>query len=565
MNFAAHTTIALASAHGRRAAAAAALLGLVVGVAQVSLADVAQEPALDPPQSPAGAAVPVVSPSPPEPLAPSELPSTPTPTPASTAPEPASLDAQAAFREFRQRFDAGGYATALPYAQRVLELAERSAKQPEAEEVQVALMNVARTQQLMDDNLAAEASYRRVIELIEASGRPLQARLARAHAGLGAAYQAEKRHELAVASFEQALGLTRRHEGLLSEQQVPLLEQYVDSLTALGRYQEALNAQRYVLRIATRRHGENGVGLAPTLESIGRWYAEVGAYDQSRRTLKRAIALIETAEGEESPKLVSPLSSLAACNRRQLIDPTQQLYDPQDPERAAMFHEPGIAPSSYSPAMLMGEAEKSLQRACRIAEARPDPSPVQIADVRTQLGDWYQARNQPDRALPNYRKAWEAALNVQGSVAQGKSLVEALFGQPVLLQIVRPDGWNRYAARPPEQVEIRNVVVGFTVGATGRVEAPKVVDDSGDAKRADKTVDALKDTAHYRPRLSDGEPVATPDMQFSQPWIVLLPTQEDAGETPPVEPAAPEAEKKAAERALPEPISTAAPGGNARP
>ena len=496
MNFAPHTNIALAPAHGRRAAAAAALLSLVAGVAQVSLAAAAQEPAVDPPQS----------------------------TPTSTAPEPAILDAEAASREFQQRFDAGGYAAALPYAQRVLELAERSAKQPEAEEVQVALMNVARVQQLMGDNLAAEASYRRAVELIEASGRPLQARLARAYAGLGVAYQGEKRHELAVASFEQALGLTRRHEGLLSEQQVPLLEQYVDSLTALGRYQEALNAQRYVLRIATRRHGENGVGLAPTLDSIGRWYAEIGAYDQSRRTLKRAITLIETAEGEESPKLVSPLSSLAACNRRQLIDPTLQLFDSQDPERAAMFHESGIAPATYSPAMLVGEAEKSLQRACRIAEARPDPSPVQIADVRTQLGDWYQGRSQPERALPNYRKAWEAASNALGSVVQGMPLVEALFGHPVLLQIVRPDGWNRYAARPPEQVEYRNVVVGFTVGATGRVEAPKVVDDSGDAKRAERTVSALEDTARYRPRLANGEPVPTPGMQFSQPWIVLLPT-----------------------------------------
>ena len=34
---------------------------------------------------------------------------------------------------------------------------------------------------------------------------------------------------------------------------------------------------------------------------------------------------------------------------------------------------------------------------------------------------------------------------------------------------------------------------------------------------------SLQNTARYRPRLENGEPVATPGVQFSQPWILLLP------------------------------------------
>lgn len=466
---------------------------------------------------------------------------------APAAPPAATLDSATAFREFRQRFDAGQYEAALPYAQRVLELAEQVAKQPTAEEVQVAVMNVAMTQYLMGDYVAAEASYLRAIELIESSGRPLQTRLARAYAGLASAYHDGNRHDLAVKNFERALGFTRRDEGLLTERQIPLLEKYVDSLTELGRYEEALKAQQYILRIATRKYGANSAGLAPTLEQIGRWYAEVGAYDQARRLLKRAIALVEAAEGDKSTHLVSLLASLAACDRKQLLDPNQQLLSPQDPDRAAMFHEPGVAASTYSPAMLTSEAEKSLQRACAIAEEGPDPSPVQVADVRTQLGDWYQGRGQPERARPNYQKAWAAASRATGRF-QGKPLVEALFGKPMLLQIVRPEGWKKYAGRPPEQVEVRNVIVEFTVNAEGRAESLKVIDDTEDERRAEKTVDSIEDTARYRPRLENAEPVATPEVRFTQPWIVLLPPPPGADAKPPVEPPA-SSEKNSAEPA----------------
>jgi tetratricopeptide (TPR) repeat protein len=451
-----------------------------------------------------------------------------------------------AYAEFRRRFDARDYAGAVPYARAVLEAAEREAKTPASEEVQVALMNLALTQYLMEDYVAAETSYLRVIELVESSGRPLHARLARAYAGLASAYHDGNRHDLAVASFEQAVALTRRHEGLLTEQQVPLLEKYIDSLTQLGRYEEALKGQRYVLRIAVRKHGTNSVKLVPTLENIGRWYGEIGAYDQSRRMLKRAIDLVEEVEGPNSLELVTPLTSLAALNRRQLLDPTAAVAESRDPDR--FMAESGLAPQTYTPSMLTAEGERALQRAATIVEERADPSPVQVADVRTQLGDWFQGRGQVDRSLQNYQRAWAAASRVTEQKVQGKPLTEALFGKPLLLQVFRPEGWNRYAQRPPTEVEVRTVVLEFTVTGEGTVAAPKIVDDAGDAKRAEKTLEAIAQSARYRPRMENGQPVATEAVTFSQPWIVLLPKPDEAppASEAPAQDAAPAAQPSAA-------------------
>jgi len=456
------------------------------------------------------------------------------PAAVSTAPA-AAASATDAYSGFRREFDAARYDAALPYAERVLQLAEQAAPSPTDETVQVALMNLGMTQNLADDYVAAESTYLRVIDLVQRSGRPQHARLARAHAGLATAYHEGNRHDLAVASFDQAIALTRRHDGVLTEQQVPLLEQYIDSLTELGRYEDAVKVQRYLLRIATRKYGADSIELVPRLEQIGRWYASVGAYDASRRTLKHAIDIAESAAGENAPQLVGPLLALAMCNRRQMLDPVQQAAGP-DGATSSVFGNPDSNDLQFglTPRMMASEGEGALLRAVAITQKMPAPTPALVATVRVQLGDWYQLRGQPDRALPHYIEGVQAAGKIS-ELTEGKTYVEALFGAPVLLHIVRPEGWNRYAQRPAAEIEVRNVEVEAEVNAQGRVVATKMVDDAGDVKRGERTATALN-TARYRPRFEHGQPAATSGVRFTQPWILLLPPPEKPNDAPtPVE------------------------------
>jgi tetratricopeptide (TPR) repeat protein len=458
-----------------------------------------------------------------------QLPAT---TPAATATPAAAASATDAYGGFRREFDAARYEAAIPYAQRVLELAQQAAPSPTDETVLVALMNLGMTQNLADDFVAAESTFLRVIDLVQRSGRPQHARLARAYAGLATAYHEGNRHDLAVKSFDQAIALTRRHEGVLTEQQVPLLEQYIDSLTELGRYEDAVNVQRYLLRIATRKYGADSLGIVPRLEQIGRWYASVGAYDASRRTLKYAIDIVESTAGRNAPELVGPLLALAVCNRRQMLDPTQQAAGP-DGDTNSVFNNPDSEnpQSGLSPRMMASEGERALLRAVEITEGMPEPSPELIATVRVQTGDWYQLRGQPERALPHYVLGVQAAGMISEKT-DGKSWVDALFGAPVMLHIVRAEGWNRYAQRPATEVEVLNFVVEAEVNARGQVVAAKVIDDAGDAKRAEKAAASLG-SARYRPRFELGQPVATTGVRFTQPWFTLLPPPEKPEAAPP--------------------------------
>lgn len=457
-----------------------------------------------------------------------EEPQAPAP-PADAAPvsAPAPASRADAFAEFRRLFDAKKYQEALVPARQVVELTDPGSKTG-AEEMQAALMNLATTQYHAEDYVGAEASYLRVIELIETTGSPASPRLARANAGLAMTYHAAQRHELAAERFERAIALSRRTEGLFNEAQLPLLERQAESLGALDRMAEALQARRYALRVVEQKHGAGSLRFARELESIGRWYARVGAYDASRLSLRRAMDIIEKAEGQDSRNLIGPLTAIADCARRRVLDPSQWEAVSADEERRIMFHDPTLqVPPSMSPSTVLAEGLQALERAARIAGAGADPSPAQVADTQTLLGDWRQWRDRPELALPHYQQAWQAASRAQ---VDGKPLHEALFGQPLLLFYDWPDAWDRYRQRPASEAELRNVELELTVNAQGRTQDAKVVADAGDPRLAEQALRAAS-TARYRPRMENGQPVATPGVRFLQPFYVLL--------APPAPPATP--------------------------
>jgi TonB family protein len=442
---------------------------------------------------------------------------------AASSPDAAPAEQRTAtYAEFRRLFESRDYGAAVPLALRVVEQTEAQFG-PEHQEMQVALMNLATAQRLAGDLIGAEVSYQRVIALIEAEGKLASPRLARAEAGLATTYHAAKRHDVAVAHFDRALSLNRRSEGLFNTEQLPLLASYADSLTQLQRYQDALNAQEYAMRVAERQYGRNDPRLAPVLESVGRWLVGLGAYDPGRQRIRRAIELVEDARGPNDAALIGPLTALAESYRRQVMEPKPgpSSYDPIAPAGPEGF---GSAPTisadgGPSAAALNHEGVQALERANAIVDGLPDASPALLADVRTQLGDWYQTRLQHERALPYYEQAWRAALQVRHG---DTTLAEFLFGTAVLLHYVPPGYANPERLRrvPFDQIETRFVEVAVDVNEQGRVRDPRIVSNQGTERMGVDAVEAAA-TARYRPRFVDGKPVATAGVTFRQGYRTL--------------------------------------------
>ena len=396
-------------------------------------------------------------------------------------------------------------------------------------------MRLALAQFRAGDYVAAESSYLRVVDMIDASGRRTNPRLAHAYAGLAATYYAARRYDLAAGSYGRAIALLRRSEGLYDEDQLPLLDKQADSLTLVNRSDEALRAHLYALRVVARNDGKASLPYASQLVSLGRWYTRVGAYEQSRGALRDAADVVMGIGGPQTLDLVGPLTAYADNARRWLMDPSLDELAAIDEQRRAMFHDTAMPPPpSLSPTTIASEGQKALERAAAIVAAHPDASPALLAGVKVQLGDWYQVRQQPERALSNYRLAWQSA----GTAADAGSLRESLFGTPVLLQYDAPVTWNRLATRPAEEVELRVVEVELTVTAQGRPKDARVVGVDVEQRLANQALRAVA-SAIYRPRLADGEPVTAAGVRFSQPFYVLRQSDTPTPAPAPAPPAPP--------------------------
>ena len=337
------------------------------------------------------------------------------PTPPPTQPA-SSVDVYA---EFKRLFDAGEHAAAVEAGRKVVALTEQEGSQG-PETLQVALMNHGLAQQLAGDYPGAEQSYLRAIALIEAAGRITSPRLARAQAGLATAYHSARRYDLAAPALDRAVALSRRSEGLFNEDQLPLLAKQADSLTQLGQLEQALQARRYALRIVERKHGQRSLRFAQELESLGRWYSVVAAYEASRTTLLKSLKTIEELEGPGSINLIGPLTALADNAQRWLFDPVARAQATGEEERRTMFHDSSAMPGppGLSSSTIAAEGLRWLERAAELTSAGSEPSPSLVAAVRTQLGDWFQARLELERARPHYLQAWHAAT--QAAPADGR-------------------------------------------------------------------------------------------------------------------------------------------------
>jgi tetratricopeptide (TPR) repeat protein len=431
------------------------------------------------------------------------------------------------YSALRQALDAKDYAAAIGHG-RSLVAAVRADPASTPEDLQTALMTLGAAQSLGDDASGAEQTYQEVIGMLEAEGQMTSPRMTRATAGLANAYYEGRRYDLAAQAYDRAILLNRRNEGLFNEEQLLLLDRQADSLTALGRYQDALQALAYGMRIADRRFGQQDPRTLARLEQLGRWYTRVGAYDAGRQALRSAVRIIEKKDGPNSADLVGPLTGIAESYRRQLLDPTA-MRESAESDRNSVFND-SSSPSGMpgrTPGLLATEGERALERAVEIVDRQPKPPPLQVADVRTQMGDWYQTRLQPDRALPHYKLAWSAAE--LAAPVDGKPVRELLFGKPVLLHYLRPTDWDRYAKKPAGEVVARTVEIDLTVSADGRVRARKLVSNEGDEHMAEEALEAA-DSARYRPRFVDGDPVETTDVRMTQTYFEPLET-EDAGET----------------------------------
>ncbi len=200
------------------------------------------------------------------------------PAQAQTALDPASL-----YAKVIELFNAGNYAEALPYAQRVLSLYE---KQPDSLELATALNTLAVLYQKLGRNQDAEPLYKRALAIREKALGAEHPQVMTTVSNLGALYRGMGRLAEAEALFKRSLAFDEKTRG-------PDHPDVADSLFNLAAIYWVQNRTEAVeplfkraLAIREKAFGPNHPAVAHTLNNMAGFYRDNGRHERRRAAVQ---------------------------------------------------------------------------------------------------------------------------------------------------------------------------------------------------------------------------------------------------------------------------------------
>lgn len=421
-------------------------------------------------------------------------------------------------QEYWARFDDKDWSAAVSAAEQLVAAARKEgAPLPLAE-----ALGLLGSAQLRNADLAgAEASFEEALAIVERSEGRASGHTLMPLQGLGFTFAAGNRHEEAIPYLDRALLISHRTHGLFHEGQQPILKQLANSLTHTGQPLVAERHVKYMLQVGERAYGQDDPKIVPLMCQVGDWHAEVGSFDTARRHYRDAIRLVEDKLGKKDVALVLPLRRLAASFPKELDFRAKGFIDPHT---ARSLEAPPMLPRRENPRYLSREGQRALLRALEVLEAQPDTPQALLSETLIELGDWYQFRQDPKKALQYYR---QAAVVLEEIKRKAPEAAQDPLAFPVRVYFPVPSVIARGNRLFADQREEAFVQLEFDVLADGSVANAIVTGSNTYQRHVSEILDAIRD-ARFRPKFVDGEPVDTMAMSFREVYSVKrLPERED--------------------------------------
>jgi len=382
---------------------------------------------------------------------------------------PVSAAPRADLRRTRDAFiDIRDYSAALTPAQTIVD-AQREQRDPDYPADLAALgliqSELRATEDALDHLVAA-------IEIVETAEGATSPTLIEYYRGLGRTYIKGGRYQEAIVSLEQAQHISQRHLGLFNVEQAPLLDDITTAYLGLGDTVEARKMQVERLDNAIRRFGPGDPRVVPYRYTLARYYEQSRLPESAREQYEEVLKTEETRLGSGNAGLLAPLRELVALD---LL-----VAQAADPERR--------------------------DRLVALLEQNRDAIPAERGLSLALLGDWETVAGNTAAARDYYRQAWMALQ------ANPELDAAAYFGKPTMIDFVPPlspvDRAER--TRPYTWAEI---ALEFDVSAEGLpLDVRVATRDQQTTALQSRYSRRLRET-HFRPRLVDGEAVATTNVR----------------------------------------------------
>ena len=338
------------------------------------------------------------------------------------------------------------------------------------------LAALARIQTELGERDAAERNYLAAIDLVEMAEGEYSMRLIEPYRGLGRTYIKGARYPEAITTLEQAQHISQRNLGLFNVEQTPLIDDITTAYLGIGDTVEARRMQLERLDNAVKRFGADDPRVFPFRYQLADYYQKSRLPISAREQYEAVLRSQESQLGPDHAALLPPLRQLVRID----------LLTAQTEE--TMAHDKLVAVLERNPEMDVVERGLSL----------------------ATLGDWAIVANDPATARDYYGQAWTVLSSNQ------KLDVASFFAKPAMIDFVPPLSAVDRGVRSRRPYSWGQIVFSFDVSAEGRpLNVEKVAEKSQPTSAIESTYNRRLRETHFRPRIVDGQPVATDNVQLT--------------------------------------------------
>jgi len=340
--------------------------------------------------------------------------------------------------------------------------------------------------------------------------------------GHGLAQQAQNDHSGAIQTFRRAEHLTRVNMGLHDLAQLPVLGSLVESYSTTRDWGQAGKTQLHILQIQKHNYQRNDPRLLASVDNLMHWYLyyfeqswgleSVQALLKARAMNIELIDLIESHHASQQRRLAAALDQqaqidyeLTGFHKKLIINGDPSLHTLND--QAANVPDVGLHSRELLAFKPYGEGEKALLKRAALFDRLQGVALNERIESRLRLGDWYLISNDRVEAVNSYQKAYELA----DETPEASSRLDFLFSSPRSLHFNLFYESKHSPRNAQEKTEYVDFVFDVTgVGSTREIE----ILDSDAVRIKDNKLREMMLATRYRPRMVDGELVATEGVTY---------------------------------------------------
>jgi tetratricopeptide (TPR) repeat protein len=386
------------------------------------------------------------------------------------------LSQQQIYNNFGSAYRAGEMDQARTWAAKLLEVKQTKYGQ-DSPELIVSLINLAGVDLQLMDWAGSETSASRALSILDAQPNDILAHrlilmkmLASAQLGLG-------RRDAASDTLNAALATNKRQKPVNQLYRAEIYAMYVEIAKLEIDVKDGNRACSKALDATTKHYGKGSVELVPAIEDAAGWYRFSSQLSTERKMHRRSIEILEQHYGPSDASLANPLRGIASS----------YMIERKSPKK-------GLA---------------ALERAVALDFSDSTEAVLLQSNMEAELGDYLLLFGDPGASTEAYRKSWRMMASHD---ELGAGYANRYFDEPVRIYYDQPST-PANTGKGADYFTEGYVLMEFTVGVDGTLTDLEIVESKPREMKELLFFRALR-KARYRPRVIDGEPVATGNVQL---------------------------------------------------